>query len=148
PFPGSPWLSLAIPWALVMGMLTWRGYVARRRREALLQLGKAVEAAEFSDWPKVGQITRALLARPLAPESARVQAILLLAGATERTHQYDVSELLFESILSERRGDAVQLHQATLGLAAVKLRSEQLTDAVQILNRMRLTELPPILRAG
>src|SRR5438477_9154938 len=84
PFPDSPWLALAIPWTLVVGMLALRWHAGRRRRETLRQVSQVVEAAEFSNWERVAQLTRAILAHSVAPESARVQAMLLLAGANDR----------------------------------------------------------------
>ncbi len=148
PFAQSTLASIIVPWALVIGLISWRWILVRRQRETIRQITQASEAAEMNEWSRVGEIVRALLTRGVGSEGVRAQAMLLLAGSTERAKQYDVSELLFETILRERRADALQLHQATIGLAAVKLRSEQLTDAVQILDRLRKVELPGTLRAG
>ncbi len=142
PFGQSNLASIIIPWVLVLALVAWRWTLVRRHRQTIRQIAQATEAAEMNEWGRVGDIVGAMLGRTVVPESVRVQAMLLLAGSTERAKQYDVSEFLFETILRERRGDAVQLHQATIGLAAVKLRSEQLTDAVQILDRLRKVELP------
>lgn len=145
---GSPWLALAVPWLIVMTMLLWRWGRLRQQRRSMQTLARAAEAAEMNDWTGVLPHVRTVLAQAIRQQPIRTQALLLYAGAAERQRNFEVSEYVFEAILREHAGDAVQLHQATLGLAGTKLRSEQLTDAVTMLDRLRRVELPSILRAG
>lgn len=143
-----PWVSVALPWT-IFGLIVWSGWQASRRQGRLVRdLTTAREAAELNDWPRVAHCVRRLLGRPMRPPQARYQAYLLYGAAAERSGSYAAGERAFELLLGDEQSDPAAKYHAAIGLAAVKLRTEQLTDAVRLLDRLRRVELPPPLEAG
>lgn len=144
----SPWVSVALPWG-VFGLIVWSGWQASRRHGRVVRdLMTAREAADLNDWPQVARCVRRLLARPVRPPQARYHAYLLYGAAAERSGSHAAGERAFELLLGDENSDPAAKYHAAIGLAALKLRTEQLTDAVRLLDRLRRIELPPPLEAG
>lgn len=142
------WVTAVVPWAIIFVLvsLSWRR--TARRRRTMQRLEKIIEATEEGRWQDVGEMSRAMLVRPLAPSPVRNQVLLLLAGASERRGAVEAAEVLYNAVRDEPGVDVIQRSQATLGLASALLRVEQLTDAVRLLDSLRKIELPPGLQAG
>jgi tetratricopeptide (TPR) repeat protein len=126
-------------------LLAWRS--GRRRRScrsrlqrawAHLQLGRPAEAAEELE---------AAMRRPLPPPE-RSEAFMLLADLAERQGQYHSAARIYERLLDDPATEDPQRQEAQIALAAAKLRNEELTDALQILDRLARTEMGPAMKAA
>ncbi|MCA9257499.1 MAG: hypothetical protein KDA33_17750 [Phycisphaerales bacterium] len=138
---------IVAPWALmfVLLMLSWRR--ARRHRHVTAAISAAWDHAQLEDWAAVEAILPHLLRHPIRSDSDRGRTMVLLASVAERKRCYDAAAHIYERLLRERIGDAPLLQQAQLALASAKLRNEELTDAVDLLDRLQQIQMPASLRA-
>lgn len=140
-------LIIIAPWALLflLLLLSWRR--ARRHRLAGAAIASAWDQSQLENWSAVETILPHLITRPIRSDSDRGRALVLTAGLAERKKAYDAAAHIYERLLRERIGDASLLQQSQLALASAKLRNEELTDAVQLLDRLQQIQMPASLRA-
>ncbi len=77
----------------------------------------------------------------------RTQSLLALAVVAETDQHYEASQRIYEHILEIGIGGPLQRHSAEVALAAAMLRNGQTTDAVTLINRLSLQNLPEPLKA-
>jgi len=133
-------------WVIVAFVLVL--YLQWRRRKRLEQrLAEAMEAVRLQEWPRAEALLRYFLAQPIRRSTLRTQALLALAAVTEASHAHEATEHICRHILATGAGTAVQQHLACVGLAGALLRTGQITDAVELVDRLTRQTLPDSLRA-
>jgi len=78
---------------------------------------------------------------------ARIQSLLALAAVTDADHEYEASQRIYEHILEEGLASPIQRHTAQVALGVTMLRTGQTADAVTLIDRLVLQDLPEPLRA-
>lgn len=142
----SPWNWL-VPQLLLLAIIAiiLRG-ILRNRRTGRFML-QVFEAVQLRNWDEAEPILTQLLAAPIHHAQVRTELLSSLSAVAESQDQFDAAQCLYEGILQERRGDPLQLHTATVALAATLLRTGQLADAVNLIDRLARAELPNALKA-
>lgn len=136
----APWLLL-----LVLFWMAWRR--ARRHRFAGAAIAAAWDDAQLENWDSVESALPGLTHKPIRSDTDRGRVLVLMAALAERKKAYDAASHIYERLLRERIGDAPLLQQSQLALASAKLRNEELTDAVELLDRLQQLPMPASLRA-
>jgi hypothetical protein len=133
----------------LIGMLLVVGWFARRRRRRCRGgVLAAWEHAQLEDWEAAQSVLDRVMQKAIPSTVDRGQAFMTLAAIAEHEGCYTGAGQIYETLLLRRIGDAVQLQQAQIGLAAAKLRNQELTDAVNMLSRLEQVVMPPTLRAA
>jgi len=147
--PQSPpgvfgWL---LPQLLVVGVIVTihHGTVRQRRADQLLQ--QAIEAVQLQQWADAETAITQLLASAVRQQLARTQALLGLVAIAQARHAYEAAQHVCRYILDHGLGSVLQQHTAQVSLAASLLRTDQITDAVNLIDRLSKQDLPPQLRA-
>lgn len=128
----------------ILGMMA--GWIWRQRQLSRLLL-EVFEAVQLQRWDQAGPLLEKVLARPMRQTQARCELLLSLAAVAEARQEYDAAQSVFETVLEENRGDALQLHTARVALAATMLRTGQVADAVALIDRLTRAEIPEPLKA-
>jgi len=136
-----PHLVLACMAAVVLIRLAGQRRLAGRLR-------RAFEAVQLEDWPAGEAELRRALNAPVGPPAVRTEALLALAAVAEAGRRPEVAARLYEAVLEQRCGEPLQLHAARVALATILLRQGQITDAVNMIDRLDRCDLPEALRAG
>lgn len=130
---------------LVMIYLVIRGVGKQRRLSRLLI--SALEAVQLRQWQQAGDGLEEFLRHPIQHLIARAEAFMALAAVSETNHDHETAQKIYETLLREDEADPVQLHNARVSLAAAMLRTGQITDAVNLIDRLERADLPDPLRA-
>lgn len=138
---------VVMPWLCILALLVISWLRVRRRRRIAQAVSRAWDAAQLEDWATAESLLPPLLRTPLRESSVRGRVLMLLAFMAEQQKRYDVSAHIYEHLLRRRIGDARLLQHVQLGLAAAKLRNEELADAVDLIGRLQQIEMPPPFRA-
>lgn len=140
-------LSWILPQILILAVLVVfiRAAYLQRRLAGLMM--EAFEAVQLQQWERAAPLLEAALSKPVHHPQARCELLLGLAAAAEAQQQYDAAQRVYEAVLEENRGDALQLHTARVALAAAMLRTGQTADAVSLIDRLTRAEMPDQLRA-
>ncbi|MFQ5502232.1 MAG: hypothetical protein ACE5EQ_08005 [Phycisphaerae bacterium] len=141
------WILYTLPWGVVFGMLVFRWIVVRREVRHRRAISEAWDHSRLCDWSMVEQSLEGLMDRPIRSASDRCQVFVLMAGLAEQSGLYGPATHIYERLLVERIGDGYQLQQAQLALTSAKLRNEELTDGVRMLDRLEKVPMPLALRA-
>ncbi len=146
--PAAPEYRWMLP-HLVLGCMAAVMLVRMARQRRLAErLRRAFEAVRIEDWPAgEADLVRAL-STPVAPPAVRTEALLALAAVAEAGRRPEIAARLYETVLEQRAGEPLQLHAARVALATLLLRQGQITDAVNMIDRLDRSELPEALRAG
>jgi len=140
-------LELLLPQALLAvtaGALWTR---ARRQQRIAAAMTSAWEAIQLKDWDRAEQEVVALLRRPIRPASARIHVLMMLAAVADSRKEYGVSQEILTSVLGEPGLDPGTRYAARIALAGTTLRSQQLTDAVRMIDNLSREEVPEPIRA-
>jgi len=140
-------LELLLPQALlavIAGALWTR---AKRQRQIAAALTSAWEAIQLKDWDRAEQELVALLRRPTRPASARIHSLMMLAAVADNRKEYGVSQEILASVLGEPGLEAGTRYAARIALAGTALLSQQLTDAVRMIDNLSREEVPEPIRA-
>ncbi|UCD28805.1 MAG: hypothetical protein JSV03_17300 [Planctomycetota bacterium] len=129
--------------ALVAAII-WSATRQRRLAGVLLD---SFEAVQLKQWDRAQNALVKLLRYPIRQPQVRAESLLALAALAEARHLYEASQRIYESLLEESNADPIQIHTAQVALAAVMLRTGQITDAVDLVDRLARQELPEPLRA-
>lgn len=140
------WLVL-LPWILVLWILFIGWLEARRQRNRRRDINRAWQNVQLENWEEARSALEAPMQKPIMSPSDRCQAFMLLAGIAEQARQFDPAVKIYETLLIERVGDGFQLQEVQLALAAAKIRNEELTDGVRLLNRLERVTMPASLQA-
>lgn len=141
-------VGLAIPWILVFGLMLAGSIVGRRQRDIRRSIQEASDCVQLEQWDSARRILDRVMQRPVRSRSYRGQAFLLWASLMERERRYEVAAQVYETMSLRRVGDPVQLQQAAISLAAAKLRTSELTDAVDLIGRLERVQMPQPLRVA
>ena len=140
------WLVL-LPWILVLGILAIGWFEARRQRTRRGEINRAWQHVQLEDWEEARRALEAPMQKPIGSTSDRCQAFMLLAGIAEQQRNFDTAVHIYETLRLERIGDGFQLQQVQLALAAAKLRNQELTDGIRLLDRLERISMPASLQA-
>lgn len=141
-------VALAIPWILVFGLMLAGSVVGRRQRDIRRSIQEASDLVQLERWDSAGEILKRVMRRPIRSRTYRGQAFLLFASQLERENNYDAAGQVYETMSLRRIGDPLQLQQAAISLAAAKLRTSELTDAVDLIGRLERVQMPQPMRAA
>ncbi len=141
------WILFTLPWGVVLSMLIVRWIAVRREFQHRRAISEAWDHARLLDWSKVEQSLEGLMDRPIRSASDRCQVFVLMADLAEQSGLYESATHIYEKLLLDRIGDGYQLQQAQLALTSAKLRNEELTDGVRMLDRLEKVPMPLALRA-
>lgn len=141
------WILLPLPWLVILFLLVVRWISARRDIRHRRATAEAWDQARLEAWPQVEQSIDVLMNRPIRFSSDRCQVFILLARLAERKGLYEQATRIYERLLVERIGDGYQLQKTQLALSSAKLRNEELTDGVRMLDRLERVPMPLALRA-
>jgi len=136
------WLHLprAVGYAALLAGVLWIVIAARQgvRRQVriLRQWTRATEAVQLEQWSTARQALCTLLSHPVDNSVLRAQGLLGLAAVADHYHEYRSSQLIYEHVLGQPGAQPVQLHTAAVGLADAMLRNDELTGAVQLIDRL------------
>jgi len=130
--------------AVIAGALWTR---AKRQRQIAAALTSAWEAIQLKDWDRAEQELVALLRRPIRPASARIHSLMMLAAVADNRKEYGVSQEILASVLGEPGLEAGTRYAARIALAGTALLSQQLTDAVRMIDNLSREEVPEPIRA-
>ena len=139
--------AILLSWCVVFGLLAAGWLRAKRQRQARRSITRAWEHVQLEQWAKAEEVLDAAMTRSIQSSSDRGQAFLLLATLAERHGRFDGAAQIYERLLQERIGDGYQLQQAQLAIANAKLRNEELTDAVKLLDQLEKISMPRALGA-
>lgn len=131
---------------LFLGLLFVPWYTMRKEREFRRRLAAATEQVQLEAWEQAAPLIDSLGSRPIRSGTDRNRASMLLAAWAESQHKFDISTAIYESLLIRTVGDGHQLQETQLALVAAKLRNEELTDALTMLDRLEKATLPQPLR--
>ncbi len=138
---------LLLPWCLVL-CLFCVGYArARRLRRQRAIIGKAWQHVQLEAWSDARPLIDEAMRHPVPIPTDRCQALVVLAALAEQENRYDSAGLIYERLLIERIGDAQQLQQAQIALAAAKIKNEELTDGIGLIDRLDRVPMPLPLKA-
>lgn len=140
-----PVVGILLSWCVVFGLLAAGWLRAKRQRQARQSITRAAERIQLEQWAEAGEVLDAAMSRSIQSDSDRGQAFMLLATLAERHGRYDQAAHIYERLLMERIGDGYQLQQAQLAIANAKLRNEELTDAVTLLDHLEKISMPRAL---
>jgi len=144
---GGGIFSVILSQMILLGLIGFTiRQVIKRKRISRLML-ESFEAVQLHQWERARAVLLELLKHPLRHPQARAESLLALAAVAEADHAYEASQQVYESLLTESQADPLQLHTAQVALAAAMLRTGQVTDAVNLIDRLTRQELPDALKA-
>ncbi len=127
--------------------LLWLWLRTRRRQQVDAGVRSLWEAVQFKDWPRAESLVTSLLRRPVPPTTIRAQSLMVLAAVADNQKQYPVAQHVLESILREYGDDRGLSWAVRPALAGTLLRTQQLTDAVAMIEKLGREDLPDAVRA-
>jgi len=142
-----PVIAIVLPWAMLLVLVGLGWHMSRGHRDRRRRVNRAWERIQLEEWDAARPLLEKLFDAPISSSTDRAQAFVLLASMAEHDRQYDAAALIYEQLLRRRLGDPLTLQQAQIALAAAKLHNHELTDAVDLLNRLENVQMPPGLRA-
>ena len=145
PLNGST--SWMLPQCLLLAIFVLIIHDAIRQRRADQLMQAVFEAVQLQQWAQARESLSLLLRSPIRRPMARTQSLLALAAVTDADHEYEASQRIYEHILEEGHASPIQQHTAQVALGATMLRTGQTTDAVTLIDRLILQDLPDPLRA-
>jgi len=128
------------------GLTAWN--LGRRQRKCRAWLGHAWELVQLEEWDAAAEILERGLRKPILASADRTQAFMLLAAVAENRGAWDAVVAIYEALLLRGIPDPITVQKAQIGLAAAKIHTQQLTDAVDLLAQIEQRALPPDLRAA
>lgn len=136
-----------LPQIILLSMigLVLHGLIRQRRLTRLMQ--EAFEAVQLREYDRARTALMQLLQTPIRYDSARAEALLSLAAIARFDGDFATAQHIYERLLEENEGDAIQLQTARVGLAEALLRNGQLADAVTLIDRLERAAPPAPLRA-
>lgn len=142
-----PILGILLSWLVVFGLLGAGWLRGRRQRQARQSIARAWERVQLEQWDDADKALNAAMRRSIQSDSDRNQAFMVMAKLAERRDRFDQAAYIYERLLLGRIGDGYQLQQAQLAIANAKLRNEELTDAVTLLDHLEKLSMPRVLGA-
>lgn len=136
-----------LPGALLIGLAIGMAVIGSRKSKWLSTLRKALEAHQLQQWGEAKSKLGQALSNPVHPEVLRVQAILALADIAVHEHNYSAASVAYHSVLEEQQAEPFYQNLAAIGLAGVLLRTERLTEAIRILDRLGRHPMPNYLQS-
>lgn len=144
----SPSMRVAIPVVISLATFSYVGSMTRRQRARRKHVVAAWDSVQLEEWDTAEARVRESLSRPLPSSADRCQAFLALAAILERRRQFETAMHVYERLLIERIGDPYQLQHAQIAMTAAKFRNEELTDGIQMLDRLEKFPMPLSLKAA
>jgi hypothetical protein len=141
-------LAEAIPITLCILFLFAARWMMRRQFALAQQWNRAIEAVQLQQWPLAWERLRGLLLRPALNQTVRTHGLLGLAAIADHHRDLESSELLYEYVLRCAAAQSLHRHTAAVGLAESKLKSQDITSGVNIIDRLNAQKLPDPFRAG
>lgn len=138
---------IIIPSAIAFSVMTVVAAITRRRRRRRGEIVTAWDAVQLEDWQAAEDALLPNLATPIHSPIDRCQAFIALAALAEQRRNYDAAIRIYQQLLIDRIGDPIQLQHAQISMTAAKLRNEELTDGIQMLDRLERFEMPLALKA-
>jgi len=145
--PASDVLSWLLPQVLVTALIAVVYLQWRRQRTMERLASEATEAVQLQDWLRAEELLCQVLGRPVRRATLRTQGLLALAAVADASHAHEGTETICRHILDSGTGNVVQRHTAEVALAGAMLKTGQITDAVDAVDRLTRKELPGPLRA-
>ncbi len=145
--PGGRLIAFLLPQCLLIAILAVMLWDNRQKQRMNRLLDEAMDAVRLQDWAKARTVLPDLLGSPIRQAVIRTQSLLALAVVAETDQHYEASQRIYEHILEIGIGGPLQRHSAEVALAAAMLRNGQTTDAVTLINRLSLQNLPEPLKA-
>lgn len=145
--PAGRTLAYVLPQCLLVAIVAVIAWDGRRRRLIGRRLQEAMEAVLLQDWATARQVVCELLRCPIRQPTIRTQSLLALAAVAETDQHYDSAQRICEYILQTGIGSPLQQHTAEVALGAALLRTGQTTDAVALIDRLAVLDLPGPLKA-
>lgn len=138
---------IAIPAAFALGIMGGVAAMTRRQRSRRQIVMAAWDGVQLEEWDHAEKAVSESLDRPLATPADRCQAYLALAAVLERKRKYEAALQIYGKLLIHRIGDPYQLQHVQIAMTAAKFRNEELTDAIQMLDRIEKFPMPLTMRA-
>ncbi len=138
----------ALPWLLFTGLMIGGWVRGKRLRELRRDIQSASDLVQLDQWDETDAVLARIMRRPIRPSSLRGQALMLWAALAERRRDYESAGEIYQAMALQRIGDPVVLQQAGIALAAAKLRTGELTDAIELIGRIERVTMPQPLRAA
>lgn len=140
-------IEYVVPW-LVLTLVLGAGWItAKRVRAARRLVSKALEHAQLEEWDALARVLNSAMSRPIRGLSERGNVLFMHGALLEHRGRYDLAARTYERMLMERIGDGYLLQNAQLCLAYCKVRAQELTDAVRMIERLEQVQMPDSLRA-
>lgn len=140
-------LHLVVPQILLGAAVAWVWTRARRQQRVMASLEDAWEAVQFRNWDRAESLLLYVLRRPLPSSPIRVRSFLALAGVADGRRQYDILQHVLLRLLQEYEVDRGLNCFIRIALAGVMLHTDQLTDAIHLIEKLNRETLPQPLRA-
>lgn len=140
--------TVIVPLAFAAGVLGGVARATKRQRQQSREACRAWESIQLEDWDGAERELATAFDRPIASSTARCQALLALARLAERRRNFDAAIGIYQRLLIEQIGEPMQLQRAQISLVQAKFRNEELTDGIQMLERLEKFSLPLPLQAG
>ncbi len=145
---GLPEELRILPWLFVLALMT-AGWVRGRRQRALRRdIQQASEHVQLEQWDDADTLLDRIMCQRIHLRSLRGQVFMLWAAVSERRHDHERAGRIYQTLALRRAGDPLLLQQANVALAASKLRTGELTDAVELIGRLERVQMPQPLRAA
>lgn len=145
---GIPGLvTILLPWCLVLFLFALGTVRTRRLRRQRAIINEAWQHVQLEAWSEAWAPLDEAMQHPVQIPTDRCQAFVALAALAEESKRYDSAALIYERLLTERIGDAYQLQRVQLALAAAKLKNEELTDGIALVDRLERVPMPLPLEA-
>ncbi len=139
---------IAIPAAFALGIMGGVAGATRRQRMRREFVTGAWESVQLEEWEAAERVLAEGLTRPIGSATDRCQAFLALAAIAEKRRDYDAAIEIYKHLLLNRIGEPNQLQLAQIAMTSAKLRNEELTDGIQMLDRLEKLPMPMSLKAG
>ncbi len=140
--------TIGIPVLLSIAILGAVAYTTRRQKIHGRESSRAWESVQLNDWNAAERELTTAFRHPIASSAERCQALLALASIAERQKNFDAAINIYQRILIEQIGQPMQLQKTQIALVYAKFKNEELTDAIQMLDRLEKISMPLGLRAG
>lgn len=138
------WLVPQLLLLTMIGLVLRHGLRQRRTSRLMLQ---AFESVQLREWDRASDLLQQLLRHPLRYRTARAESLLALAAVAESEQDHATAQHIYEAVVLEQEAEPLQMYTAQLGLAGAMLRTQQTTDAVALIDRLRRNQVPDALRA-
>ncbi|MBX3395420.1 MAG: hypothetical protein KF841_08625 [Phycisphaerae bacterium] len=138
---------IIVPSIIAFSIMSIVAAITRRRRRRRAEIVTAWDAVQLEDWQAAESALLPNLATPIHSPIDRCQAFIALAALAEQRRNYDAAIRIYQQLLIDRIGDPVQLQHAQISMTTAKIRNEELTDGLQMLDRLERFEMPQALKA-